>query len=73
MLNPFGIITTCTPSPKGGKKRLNHNVKKEILLKNTCETIHIYSIFMWNLILIMHFNYYQFTNVHNEKSVINML
>ncbi len=28
MLNPFGIIATCAPSPKGGKKGLNHNVKK---------------------------------------------
>ncbi len=28
MLNPFGIIATCAPSPKGEKKRLNNNVKK---------------------------------------------
>jgi hypothetical protein len=28
MLNPFGIIATCAPSPKGEIKRLNHNVKK---------------------------------------------
>jgi hypothetical protein len=28
MLNPFGIIATCAPSPKGEKKGLNHNVKK---------------------------------------------
>jgi hypothetical protein len=47
--------------------------RKGTLLKNTCETIHIYSIFMWNLILIMHFNYYQFTYVHKDYNVINML
>jgi len=28
MLNPFGIITTYAPSPKGEKKGLNHIVKK---------------------------------------------
>jgi hypothetical protein len=72
MLNPFGIIATCAPSPKGEIKGLNHNVKGT-LLKNTCETIHIYSIVTWNLILIIHFNYYEFTDVHKENSVIYML
>jgi hypothetical protein len=29
MLNQFGIIATCAPSPKGKKKKgMNHNVKK---------------------------------------------
>jgi hypothetical protein len=73
MLKPFGIIATCAPSPKGEKKGWIKMWRKGILLKNACETIHIYSIFMWNLILIMYFNYYQFTDVHKENSVINML
>jgi hypothetical protein len=32
MLNPFGIIATCAPSPKG-EKGLNHNVKKQVFVE----------------------------------------
>jgi hypothetical protein len=69
----IGVHCHLCPITKRGKKKGWITMwRKGTLLKNTCETIHIYSIFTWNFTLTMHFNYYQFIDVHKENSVINM-